>query len=503
MLYDLLFWPVAVAYVAILLVLFTYGINFLWLTWVAIRSGPAGPPAPTPARWPAVTVQLPIYNEMYVAERLIDTTSLLDYPGELEIQVLDDSTDDTVDIAAAAVARKRAQGVRIEHVRRGGRLGFKAGALAHGLSLARGEYVAIFDADFIPPADFLTRAVPVLVADPKLAFVQTRWGHANREFSLLTHLQSLWIDGHMAIEQFGRWRSGQWFNFNGSGGVWRREALEDAGGWTPDTLTEDLDVSYRAFLRGWRAAFLRDLECPAELPVSYAALRRQQHRWARGSFECAMKHLANVWRSPVPRRRKLQATLHLLGYSIHVQMLALVLLYPLVLLVASRHPELLTLIGAIGVFNLAAVAPTTLFTAAQQQLGRRWWRAIPMVLLLTVLGAGLMVNTTAAALEAVRRRPGTFERTPKFGLGREKVEWQRLGYQPRLDPIVLGESAVATICVWTAFQAVQAGIWAIAAYAALFALGLGFSVALTLIQSTRGVWAARARERARISAPGS
>ena len=169
----------------------------------------------------------------------------------------------------------------------------------------------------------------MIVADPKLAFVQTRWGHANRDFSLLTRLQSLSIDGHMAIEQFGRSRTGQWFNFNGSAGIWRRQALDDAGGWAHDTLTEDLDVSYRAYLRGWRAAFLRDVECPAELPVSYGALRRQQHRWARGSFECALKHLASVWRSSVPRRRKFQATLHLLSYSIHLQMLALALLYPL------------------------------------------------------------------------------------------------------------------------------------------------------------------------------
>jgi cellulose synthase/poly-beta-1,6-N-acetylglucosamine synthase-like glycosyltransferase len=503
MLPDLLFVPVAAAYVAILVGLFVYGVSFLWLTWVAIRRGPAGPPAPTPASWPGVTVQLPIYNEMYVAERLIDATARFDYPGELEIQVLDDSTDETVDIAAAAVARWRSKGVHMKHVRRDGRVGFKAGALAHGLSLARGEYVAIFDADFIPPADFLVRAVPVLAADPNLAFVQTRWGHANREFSLLTQLQSLWIDGHMAIEQFGRWRSGQWFNFNGSAGVWRRSALEDAGGWTHDTLTEDLDASYRAFRRGWRAAFVRNIECPAELPVSYGALRRQQHRWARGSFECALKHLSGVWHSPAPKRRKFQATLHLLGYSIHVQMLALALLYPLVLLVASRHPELLTLVGAVGVFNLAAIAPTTLFTAGQQQLGRRWWSAIPMILLLTILGAGLMVNTTGAAIQAIRRRPGTFERTPKFGVGHEKVDWQRLRYQPRLDPIVLGESAVAALCVWTVVQALQAGLWAIAFYAAIFAAGLGFSVAMTVVQSTRGAWAGRAAAQARIAAPGA
>jgi hypothetical protein len=339
----------------------------------------------------------------------------------------------------------------------------------------------------------------VLSADPGLAFVQLRWGHVNRDFSLLTLLQSLSIDGHMVVEQFARWRTGQWFNFNGTAGVWRRAALLDAGGWSHDTLTEDLDISYRAFLRGWRAAFLRDVECPAELPVSWSAYRRQQHRWARGSFECAMKHLPVIWRSPIGLARKAQATLHLLGYSIQLLLLALSLLYPLLLLVSIRQPQVTSLFGGVAVFNLTAIAPAVLFTTAQRQLGRRWWAALPGVFLLTILGAGMMANTARAALQAVHRGPSVFERTPKFGVEREKVEWLRLRYQPRVDRLVWVEAALAGLNVATTVAAIGRGSWAIAFYAALFAAGLLFSVVLTVSQAARGFWIAREPGRARES----
>lgn len=488
---DLAALPAVAVYVAILLALFAYGSNFLWLTWIATRGQRLAPRARDPESWPPVTVQLPVYNEMYVAERLIDAACAFRYPGQLEVQVLDDSTDETVQIVRASVERWRDRGVDVRHVRRENRDGFKAGALAHGLGLASGDLVAIFDADFIPPADFLLRAVPVMTADDGLAFVQARWGHVNRHSSLLTLLQALSIDGHMAIEQFARWRSGQWFNFNGTAGIWRRRALVDAGGWSHDTLTEDLDLSYRAFLRGWRAAFLRDVECPAELPVSYSAYRRQQDRWARGSFECAWKHLPAVWRSPFGRWRKLQATLHLSGYSIHLMLLALSIVYPVLLLESVARPHAMPVVGLITLFNVMAAAPGTLFVVAQRELGRRWWRAVPGAVLLTVVGAGLMVNTARAAWRAGRGRPGVFERTPKFGVGAQKVEWFRLRYQPRLDPIVLGEAALAAVNAGTSAVAAAHGSWGIAFYSLLFATGLTFSVVLTLAQAARSLWAAR------------
>lgn len=492
MLTDLLFVPVLVAYLAILVALAAFGLNFIYLVWVALRSGDRVPPAPQPAQWPVVTVQLPIYNELYVARRLVDAVAALDYPaGHLEIQVLDDSTDETTQVVADALAAWRRQGVDIVHIRRGNREGYKAGALRHGLELSRGELVAILDADFLPQPDFLTALVPTLVADPGLAFVQARWGHVNRDSSLLTRLQALAIDGHFAIEQTARWASGKWFNFNGTAGIWRKAALQDAGGWRDDTLTEDLDVSYRAFLRGWRAAYVGTVVAPAELPVSYSAYRRQQHRWARGSFECAAMHLPPVWESDVSLGRKLSATLHLCGYGIHLLMLSLTVLYPVILAMSQGRQAMLAILGAMSVFNLTTFAPTLLFTVAQRRLGRPWLRQLPLVLLLSVFGAGLMVNTARAAVLAWRGGRNVFERTPKFDVREKRAHWQRLRYQIALDRIVVAEAAVMLVNLATLVVAVRAGVWAIAAYAAIFSLGLGTSVSVTLFQAARGRRAAR------------
>ncbi|MBF6606359.1 MAG: glycosyltransferase [Chloroflexi bacterium] len=498
MLPEILFVPVLAAYLAILVALFAHGLNFLYLAKTAIQTSAARPPAVTPETWPLVTVQLPVYNELYVAERLIDAVAALSYPrGRLEVQVLDDSTDETATLVAAAVRRWRLRGLDIHHVRRERRTGYKAGALAAGLRLATGELIAIFDADFVPGPDFLVSTVAVLCADPGLAFVQARWGHTNREYSLLTRLQALAIDGHFAVEQAGRWAGGQWFNFNGTAGVWRRAALEDAGGWETDTLTEDLDISYRAFLAGWRAAYVRAVEAPAELPVSFNAYRRQQHRWARGSFECALKHLPAIWHGPAPLGRKVSATLHLTGYSIHLLLLALSLLYPLLLIVSVRHPVVFSLFGIMSVFNLTTLAPTLLFTIGQRQLGRRWIAEIPTILLLSALGAGMMVNTARAAWQALGGRPAAFERTPKFGVRRRHEDWRRLRYQLGVDRIVVLEVALVALNLATCRAALEHGSWAIALYTAIFAGGLGAAVALTIGQTLRSTWAARSASAAR------
>ena len=491
---DALFAPAAVLYLAVLAGLFAFGLQFLHLTWTALRSDrvevpddAAGRLEPDDEAWPVVTVQLPVYNERYVAERLVDAAAGLDAPpGRLEIQVLDDSTDETVDIVAAAVAHERARGVDIRHVRRGGRAGYKAGALAHGLERARGDFVAIFDADFEPPRDFLRRLVPRLVADQSAAFIQARWGHLNRRESLLTALQALSIDGHFGIEQEARAGSGAWFNFNGTAGVWRVAALREAGGWSDATLTEDLDLSYRAFLRGWRGLYAGDVEVPAELPVSVAAYRRQQERWARGTFECLVRHLPAIWAAPVPLRTRLLATFHLAGYGIHLLMLAVSLLYPLLIALAPHHPEVVALFGMTILFNVAVVAPTALFAAAQRRRGRAWWRELPRILLLSVLGAGMMLNTARAAWRAARARPTAFERTPKFGregtAAAEGDDWTRLRYQLGPDRIVVAELALATLNAVTASVALSRGIWAIGIYAAVFAFGLAFVALLSVRQ---------------------
>jgi cellulose synthase/poly-beta-1,6-N-acetylglucosamine synthase-like glycosyltransferase len=494
MLTELLFVPIVLAYLAILCALFVYGMNFIYLTFVALRTGDRQPAKTIPDTWPIVTVQLPIYNEYYVAGRLIDAAAQLDYPADrLEIQVLDDSTDDTSTVVAHLVAKWRDQGVDIHHVRREGREGYKAGALRHGLESARGEFVAIFDADFVPRPDFLREAVPAMVADSQLAFVQTRWGHVNREFSLLTRLQAVAIDGHFGIEQAGRWARGYCFNFNGTAGVWRRRALLDVGGWQDDTLTEDLDVSYRAFMAGWRAGYLREVEAPAELPVSMSAYRRQQHRWARGSFECAVKHLPPLWRSELPFARKVSATLHLTGYFIHLLLLVLSLLYPVILLVAEPHPELFALLGVLGIFNLTTLAPTLMFTVGQRQVGRRWLLQLPTVMVLSVLGCGMMVNTARAGYQTVRGGPAAFERTPKFGVRSRRDDWRRLRYQLGLDWIVYVELGFAAMNATTSVLAFANGLWVIGIYAAIFALGLG-TVAGASIRQT--VTTARAQRHA-------
>ncbi len=484
---DLIFIPLLLLYFTVLTALFIYGANFLHLTWTALRLKDASPVAVIPEEWPAVCVQLPIYNEMYVSERLIDATAALDYPvSKLEIQVLDDSTDETGVIAGRAVERWRARGLNIRHVRRGTREGFKAGALAYGMERTEAAYIAIFDADFIPRPDFLQQTVPVLCADEGLSFVQTRWGHINRSHSLLTFLQSLSIDGHFAVEQYSRWKLGYFFNFNGTAGVWRKAAMIDAGGWHDETLTEDLDLSVRAFLGGWRAAYVRQVESPAELPVSFDAYRRQQHRWARGSFECAYKYVPTIWRSTMSWWQKVQTTLRLTGYAIHLLMLALCILYPLLVLVATRYPALLSLFGFMAVFNFAGIAPSIMFGIGQQQLRRPGWkRLLFAVPLLSFLGAGMMVTTTRAFWQSLSPRRQAFERTPKFGLGGEKREWRRMRYQLPLDRIVVAEYLLAALNFVTCAAAFGHQAWAVGVYTALFGIGLAATATFAIVQSIR------------------
>ncbi|MGI9597968.1 MAG: glycosyltransferase [Acidimicrobiales bacterium] len=474
MIADILFLPFFAIYLLVIAALFMYGSNFAYLSYVAVKHGHRHPKRCEPERWPTVTVQLPMYNEIYVAQRLIDSVAALDYPADrLEIQVLDDSTDETVGMIADMVVRWQGRGVDIVHLRRGDRSGYKAGALAYGLKTAKGEFLAVLDADFVPPPDFLKETVPVMVADPGLAFAQARWGHINRNSSALSRLQAIAIDSHFTVEQVGRWAKGLWFNFNGTAGIWRKEAILDAGGWQADTLTEDLDVSYRAHLGGWRSAYIQSLEVPGELPVSFTAFRRQQHRWARGSLTCARKHLPAVWRADVSFFHRLSSTLHLSGYSIHILLLTMSLLYPIMLLMSEQYLDLLRPLWFLAFFNATALAPTLMFVVGQHQLHRSWLRQLPMICLLTVFGCGMMLNTTRAAWHLHRQTPEHFERTAKFGVtGRQQEEWRQAKYQLRWDPIVVAELVLAMVNFFSCFVAVRSGLWGIAAYSGLFGLGL-------------------------------
>ena len=486
--FNFLLIPFGLLYFIICAALFLFGVNFIYLSIRAWYEGRSRPPEkvewPGDVEWPAVTVQLPIFNELYVAERVIQAAANLDYPAEkLQIQVLDDSTDETVDIARRAVTHLQEKGINIDHIHRTDRSGFKAGALQAGMESATGEFIAIFDADFVPPADFLRRVLPHL-QEPDLAFVQARWGHINQDYSWLTFLQSLAIDAHFMVEQFVRGRAGYWFNFNGTAGIWRRTAMEDAGGWTADTLTEDLDLSYRAYLKGWRGRYLRHIVAPAELPPSFSAYRRQQHRWAHGSLECARKFIPQVWRAPIPLSHKFQATLHLAGYSVHLLLFALTLIYPLVAIFSDRYVHLSTLYGLTYLFAMTSIAPTLFFVMGQQQLGRPWWKRLPRILALSVVGSGLMVNTLRAAWQSWRKPGRVFERTAKFGIEQQKQDWTQQRYQLHLDPIVYLELALGTYSLATVWLAISLQSWGVAFFAGLFGIGLIFAAGVTIAQTT-------------------
>ncbi len=368
--------------------------------------------------WPVVTTQIPIYNENQVVRRIIEAVAAFDYPeGKHEIQVLDDSDDQTCELVDDVAGRLRAGGTDIKVVRRSSREGYKAGALAHGLASARGTYIAVFDADFVPPVDFLRRAVPLLEASPDQACLQGRWEHLNRKESWLTRAQALGIDGHFAIEQGARAWNGLLMNFNGTGGVWRKAAIDDpdAGGWSGDTLTEDLDLSYRVQLAGWKFGYCLDLASPAELPSTAEALKSQQRRWATGSIQTACKLLPRIWRAKLSLGQKVEATLHLTHYTVALWMLILALVArPMLLVFTDEKLFNQWFWVAWGVILLSAVAPSTVYAYARYTLGGRWsgLRTIPVMLM---VGCGMGVNYSLAVIRGMFLRGGEFVRTPKSG----------------------------------------------------------------------------------------
>lgn len=385
---------------------------------------------PLPATPPVVTVQLPVYNEQYVVERLIDAVCRIDYPADrLEIQVLDDSTDDTAALAERCVARHRARGVDIHYLRRTHRVGFKAGALREGLMAARGEFIAIFDADFVPSPDILRRTLPGF-SDPRVGMIQTRWGYLNREYSLLTQVQAIMLDGHFVMEHGARSLSGRFFNFNGTAGVWRRSSIEEAGGWQHDTLTEDLDLSYRAQLAGQRFIFLEDTVSPSELPVEMNAFKSQQRRWAKGSIQTAKKLLPTILRSHLPWRAKVEAVFHLTNNVAYLLMLLLsALMFPSIVIrvqvgwMSSFWIDL--------PFLLAATASISLFyLCSEREVDPGGWKRRLLYLpCLMSIGIGICVNNSRAVMEALLGQWTEFQRTPKYGLQGKTGRWPWMRYR--------------------------------------------------------------------------
>ncbi len=481
-------------YTLALVALAVYSTNYLYLTAVASRVNRGKADPPLPASLPIITVQLPIYNERFVAERIVDAAACLDWPRDrLEIQVLDDSTDATCEVAAQAVRRWQASGVNIHYIHRAHRQGYKAGALAAGLDQAMGSLIAVFDADFVPPPDFLRRTVGAFT-DPQVGFVQARWDHLNRDTSLLTHLQSLSIDAHFIVEQLARSGKGYIMNFNGTAGVWRRAAIRDVGGWNIGSLTEDLDLSYRAELCGWKPMYLPDVTVPCELVASFSAYRKQQTRWAQGSIECARRLLPEIHRSRLPWPAKLQATLHLTGYLIQTLMLAASAIYPFLLLMPMARSWHVALFCIGILLTPATLAPTVLFIAAQRRLRPgQWRREIPAILALSVLGAGMTLNSTRALWKGLRAQPAIFERTPKWGLVTGQPDRKRTLYRVAGDWLVVPEIALAGLNLGSAVIAWYIRNPGIFANASLLAIGLAVVAGSTIWEMRLQRWG-QARE---------
>jgi cellulose synthase/poly-beta-1,6-N-acetylglucosamine synthase-like glycosyltransferase len=432
-----------------------------------------------------VPVQLPLYNERYVACRVIEAAAAMRYPRErLRIQVLDDSTDDTTGIARAAVEALRARGLRAEFRHRAARDGFKAGALAAGLEAIDDELVAIFDADFVPPPDFLEKTVPHF-QDPTVGMVQTRWGYLNRDYSLLTRVQALLLDGHFVLEHTARSRSGRYFNFNGTGGVFRRAAILDAGGWEGDTLTEDLDLSYRAQMRGWRFVFLPEVECPSELPVDIFGLKNQQHRWTKGSVQVGRKVLPRIWRSDAPLKVKMEATFHLSANLSYLLLVLLSVLMPFAVVVRAQNLARGPFAIEAAVFGLTTLSVVIFYAVAQRELHRDWklrMRDVPFIL---AIGVGMCINNAWAVAEALSGHETPFVRTAKYRIETMRDRWKGKLYRSARRPAFFVELALATYMV-AGFGAIAwIGEWAALPYMGLFVAGYLYVFGLSLLHARR------------------
>jgi cellulose synthase/poly-beta-1,6-N-acetylglucosamine synthase-like glycosyltransferase len=394
-----------------------------------------------------VTIQLPLYNEYYVVDRLINAICEIDYPKDkMEIQVLDDSTDETSQIVSDIVGEKKKLGIDITHIKRNSREGFKAGALKEGLKIAKGEFIAIFDADFIPHKDFIKKTLSFF-SDEKVGMVQTRWEHINGDYSILTKAQALALDGHFVIEQTVRNKAGFFINFNGTGGVWRKKCIEESGNWNGDTLTEDLDLSYRAQLNGWRFVFLKDFTSPAELPSEINALKSQQFRWTKGAIETAKKILPLVWKAKIPLRIKLQSTFHLTNNLIFpFILLAAILNVPLIFIKNSGSHELY--FAVMSLFVLAFISSFMFYLYSQKDIRTDWRKRIVLFPLFMAGSMGLAVNNSRAVVEGLLSRKSEFVRTPKFKVVSDKDSWAGKKYINRkIGLSVIVESVMAIYCL--------------------------------------------------------
>lgn len=477
------------AYFAILVFLAIYGayrLRIVYQFWRYVDRKPVVTSRFLESTLPRITVQLPLFNERYVAERIIDACAALDYPADrLEIQVLDDSTDETRDVVEAAVARHRSAGVRIVHLHRDDRTGFKAGALEKGLEVASGELVAVFDADFVPRPDCLRRMVDHF-ADDGVGMVQMRWSHINRDYSLLTKVQSIMLDGHFVVEQAARNRSGAFFNFNGTAGMWRREAIEWSGGWQHDTLTEDTDLSFRAQLCGWRFVYLLDDDVPSELPVEMNAFKAQQRRWAKGLIEVAIKLLPRVWRDPrLTIAQRCELFFRLTG-NISAPLIIVMALLNLPVLIVRYNQGLFQLLvfdAPILLFSTLSVA--LFYAAGQVYLDPKGWptrmRYLPLVM---ALGIGMSFSNAKAVLEALFRVKSSFVRTPKYRIeSATDSSWVAKGYKRSRGLLPILELGFAIYFLGLIVYAASFGILGTIPFFLLFFVGFAYTGVLSMFGS--------------------
>jgi cellulose synthase/poly-beta-1,6-N-acetylglucosamine synthase-like glycosyltransferase len=475
----------AVCYLVVLFGLSLYGLHRYEIVYLFLKHRKNAPkPQGEFTMLPKITVQLPVYNEYYVIERLIKSVSELDYPKELlQIQVLDDSTDDTTIISTKLAEELKAEGFNIEVIHRDDRTGYKAGALEEGLKTCEGEFILILDADFLPSRDMLLKTVHYFT-DPKVGMIQTRWGHINRTYSLLTRVQAMFLDGHLLLEQTARSRSGRFFNFNGTAGLWRRSCIETSGGWQHDTLTEDLDLSYRAQLEGWKFVFLPDLVTPAELPVDMNGFKSQQHRWTKGSIQTCKKILPTVWRSKLPFLVKLEATAHLTSNFAYLLLIFLcVMLNPMN--DGLGHGQWRPILLDIPIFIAASLSSAVFYFCAQRVLYPKGWiKEIMLFPLLLGLGIGLALNNARAVLEAVFNHQSEFTRTPKYGIdGKSKraegtKKWRTSRYIPLKSLLPFLELGFALYFTYFVVIAFRHHLWLSLPFLILFQGGFGY-VALT------------------------
>ncbi len=474
-----------IPYFMVLILLASYGAHRYILVYLYYkhRANRTGEPPQKFSELPRITVQLPIFNEQFVVDRLLQAVCNLDYPSEkLDIQLLDDSTDETAAVAKRLVENYASQGFPISYHHRTNRHGFKAGALAEGLKSARGEFVAIFDADFVPPRDFLQRTIHHFT-DPKIGMVQTRWTHINRNYSFLTEVEAILLDGHFVLEHSGRARSNVFFNFNGTAGLWRRRAIEEAGGWQHDTLTEDTDLSYRAQLKGWKFLYLQDVECPAELPVEMTAFKTQQARWAKGLIQTSKKILPHVLKSNERFHIKLEAWYHLTANLSYPLMIVLSVLLLPAMVIRFYQGWFQMLYIDLPLFMASTFSISSFYLVSQRELfPKSWVRSMLYLPFLMALGIGLTVTNTRAVLEALLGKQTAFARTPKYRVESKRDKVQASKYRRRLGWVPWIELLIGCYFAVTVYYAVENENYITVPFLILFVVGYWYTGLMSILQ---------------------